>query len=196
MCHGDKTAGTPAPPRATWGNNAPADSTNVRIGAHATHVTGTASSPAFGCQVCHVTPTTPFDAGHGGNGVAPIQFGGLAVNGTTPTWTRATATCSNTYCHNRGGYDGPPVWTRAGLPNGCNSCHGSPPGDDGHWQQEHMGMPCGVCHPSGATLSLPSKALHLDGKVEVIITQNPAYLGQAWTLGFTSCSGCHPGDRM
>jgi hypothetical protein len=50
MCHGGLETATGAPPKATWGNGADA----IRIGAHTAHVTASAISPGFDCNVCHV----------------------------------------------------------------------------------------------------------------------------------------------
>ena len=99
MCHGGTGNQTGAPPKTTWGNSAD----TKRVGAHATHVTANARSPAFDCDVCHVKPADALAAGHvDATPTAEMTWGGIAVtSGAAPAWNRTAATCSNTYCHGR-----------------------------------------------------------------------------------------------
>jgi predicted CxxxxCH...CXXCH cytochrome family protein len=167
MCHGGFANATGAPPFATWGKNADA----VRVGAHTIHVTGSAIASPIACSACHVVPTTALTAGHIDGDTASIVWGGIANKGTSPSWNRTTATCSNTYCH--GGYQpstqGTPVWTSTGTT--CTSCHGNPPPGDYYHGRHPGGNACQICHPTaageGATAYITNKAGHVNGYVNV-----------------------------
>jgi predicted CxxxxCH...CXXCH cytochrome family protein len=87
-----------------------------------------------------------------------------------PSWSRASATCSNVYCHT---LDGATVkqwkWTEGvagGL--GCTSCHGQPPAKTvTGGAHPATSAECKVCHASAydANGKLdPSK--HINGKVD------------------------------
>jgi predicted CxxxxCH...CXXCH cytochrome family protein len=138
MCHGGVGTTTAAPPKATWGNNTPSTPTNVRIGAHAKHVSGNTWSKPFACDVCHVTPADVLASGHidEATPTAEVTFSGLAMlGGATPTWSRISATsgtCASTYCHGspiEGGTAKAPNWTGGASQATCSSCHGAPPKD-------------------------------------------------------------------
>ncbi len=184
-CHGGTDNTTGAPPRATWGNRAVAGVANIRIGVHSTHVSGTASSRAVGCEVCHVEPASALEAGHADAATASVVFSGVAAQGTTPIWNRTAATCASTYCHGSlGGTVPAPVWTQAGG-MGCSACHRSPPADTNH-SNAHWGLPCSLCHP-GYTSTSAASATHVNGVKNVT---NPA-TGTPWTSGWSDCGSCH-----
>jgi predicted CxxxxCH...CXXCH cytochrome family protein len=218
-CHGGTDNQTGAPPAAIWGHAGDPSRGGgtldpVRVGAHTTHVTGSNLAPAFDCTVCHVKPTDPFSAGHiDGNTTATVTFGGLAVNGTSllPTWTRTSATCSNTYCHGAtlaGGNNTTPVWTGTNQA-ACGSCHGVPPlapHPTATLQQ------CNGCHPdtvdaSGNVIPPSSGGKHLDGTIEAIGGHPSDWMDQT-SPGFhafsadrglqlstgESCTQCHGAD--
>ncbi len=154
--------------------------TGAKVGAHVKHLlTGAAGGPTWSKQVtcaeCHnaVIPATPLHA----NGQPNVAFGTLAKTGTvTPTYTAATGTCSNTYCHgNFKNGVGVNAITWSGTAT-CGSCHGNPPG--GTHPQGSTLATCGNCHGnySNATQSIVNPAGHVDGAVD---------------LSNMSCTSCH-----
>jgi predicted CxxxxCH...CXXCH cytochrome family protein len=213
MCHGnrDDAPGTPgigAPPRATWGNEGDA----VRVGAHQSHVTGSAIAPPFDCGVCHVKPDDALSPGHVDGPTATVTFGGLATVGTVvpPDWDRTTATCGSTYCHGGtmgGGTNPRPVWTNVGTGEAsCGSCHGLPP------PAPHPAVTgitsCAGCHPdtvdaAGDVIPPAAGGKHLDGVVEAASGHGPNWMDQTSTgfhaysadAGLASCQACH-GQRL
>ncbi|WP_242343202.1 CxxxxCH/CxxCH domain c-type cytochrome [Anaeromyxobacter terrae] len=210
MCHGDAATGQSAPPRATWGNDAPSDASNVRIGAHATHVTGSAIAPPFDCGVCHVKPADALSSGHVDEATAKVVFSGLAANRGEPTaaWARDTATCSSTYCHGAtlgGGSNKTPNWTRVGQGEaGCGTCHGLPPPAP-HPSVAGGLSECSVCHPdtvdsSGAIIPPSANGLHLDGLVEGghdaqwMDEASPKFHAFSANRGLGPCQSCHGAD--
>lgn len=139
-CHGG-ASGNAAPPLTTAGETAP----TVRgVGAHQSHVTDTFVRKAVACDECHVVPES--GTGHA-NGAVELVFGTLATHGgATPAYDRASATCSNVYCHGEtlgaGGVDHRPIWNGTNQGLGCNACHGNPP-------PSHLptSTNCNLCHP-------------------------------------------------
>ena len=135
-CHG--SAASPAPPRDLSGNT---DPTLITVGAHQAHLTAaTGISGPIACSACHVVPTAVDSPGHIDHaGPATVAFSGLAVaDHAAPTWDRASAGCSATYCHGGGDKLGrdtapskkpSPVWTAGITQAQCGSCHGVPPVD-------------------------------------------------------------------
>ena len=214
MCHGGLDNPSSAPPVAIWGyGNDP-----VRVGAHTSHVTASAISPAFACNQCHVRPTDVFSPGHidavtdpGAVPLATLTFNGLASLGTTvaPAWNRASATCSNTYCHGAtlgGGSNTAPIWTRLdGSQAACGTCHGTPPPAP-HPAVSGGTTACNPCHPatidaSGVIIPPAAAGKHLDGIVEA--SGHPAtWMSQAdagfhaytANLGLAACASCHGAD--
>ncbi len=175
MCHGGTDNQSGAPPKAIWGyagdpSRGGGTADPVRVGAHSAHVAGrssdgTALSAPFDCGVCHVKPADALSAGHLDGTTATVAFSGLASQGVAagPTWTRAAATCSATYCHGsfKNGANATPIWTQPG-PVGCTSCHGAPPGGS------HVQNPsCGNCHP-GYTQNSVNPATHVNGTVDLV----------------------------
>ena len=205
MCHGGSADATGAPPRATWGNAGDA----VRIGAHTTHVGGSAMAGPFDCAVCHVKPDDALSPGHIDGPTASVTFSGLAKAGAAvPSWNRAAATCASTYCH--GTYSGTyayqvwdfgsdsvvtkyapyegskttPHWTDGPLT--CASCHGNPPVATGVWHSgvHGGGNQCELCHPDASGTpatgtAITNPLLHVNGSIDV---------QPRWK---TSCTNCH-----
>jgi predicted CxxxxCH...CXXCH cytochrome family protein len=175
MCHGGTDNQTGAPAKATWGNSADA----VRVGTHTAHVAATHGlGAAVACATCHVQPVDALSAGHVDGGTAEVVFSGRAIQGvvTTPAWTRATATCSNTYCHGAtltGGTATAPIWTRTdGTQRACTSCHGAPPPNAYHTRAD---LACAACHV-GYTATTVNGASHLNGTID-------------YAVGCTTCHG-------
>lgn len=165
-CHG--SAQNPAPPSATNGATA---TTDVRVGAHARHLSGGMLRGPMPCASCHRVPGAVEEQGHLDNAPAEVVFGPLSqISGATPTWTRASATCANDYCHGAtlgGGTLKTPLWTKVdGTQAACGTCHGAPPPPP-----HPAGNDCAVCHPTTVT---PSGTInlaggtHVDGKVDVV----------------------------
>jgi len=204
MCHGGGDNATGAPPRATWGQGADP----VRVGAHTSHVTAGALAPAFDCTACHEKPSDALSPDHVGGPTAGVAFGGLAVQGSTPSWDRATATCSNVYCHGAtlpGGARVTPRWAPGGGETACEVCHGVPP------PAPHPivvgGLPaCNVCHgksvdAGGAVIPPAAGGLHLNGTVEAAGHEaswtdpsSPDFHAFSANRGLASCQACHGAD--
>ncbi len=203
MCHGGLETAGGAPPKATWGNAGDA----VRVGAHTSHVSGSAIAPAFDCVACHVKPADALAGGHLDGTVADVRFGGTAVaGGAAPAWDRATATCASTYCHGAtlaGGTNTAPVWTVVGQGQAaCGSCHGLPPPPPHPVVADLTG--CATCHPgtmdaTGAVVAPASGGMHLDGLVESSgshpagwrNTASPEFHAYSANAGLAPCQGCH-----
>ncbi len=174
MCHGGQDNLTGAPPVAIWGyagdpNRGGGTADPVRAGTHTSHIAAThALAPAVGCAACHLVPADALAAAHLDGTTATVTFGGLASQGTTPSWTRSSATCASTYCHGAtlaGGQQTSPVWTLAdGTQRACTSCHGNPPPAP-HPQKAS----CGDCH-AGYTQTTVNAATHVDGRIDVSVT--------------------------
>ena len=205
MCHGGTGNQTGAPPKATWGNSAD----SIRIGAHATHVAASASSPAFGCDACHVKPADALALGHvDATPTAEMTWGGISIaSGAAPAWDRATATCSNTYCHGKfpNGNAKAVVWTAVGTGQGaCGTCHGLPPGGT-HPSVGAALTGCASCHPAtmtgtGALISPIAGGKHVDGVVQVaggghtaswMDAASPEFHAYSANAGIAACQGCH-----
>jgi predicted CxxxxCH...CXXCH cytochrome family protein len=224
-CHGGKDNGTGAPPGAIWGYAGdPARGGGagdpIRVGAHTAHVTAGQFGPAFGCEVCHVKPTSIFDLNHidsvdpGNDPMATVTFGGLAVNGvTTPTWSRSNATCNSTYCHGAttdvngvGGIKNP-SWTGGSSQVFCGSCHGVPPALPHIQMDTSKGFGvCSGCHaltvdPTGAIIPASQGGKHLDGLLEAsghdatwMDTTSSNFHAFAADRGIQNCTPCHGAD--
>jgi predicted CxxxxCH...CXXCH cytochrome family protein len=165
MCHGGTDNQTGAPPKTTWGNATDA----VRVGTHTAHVAATHGlAAAVACATCHVQPVDALSAGHVDGATAEVVFSGRAIQGvvTAPGWTRATATCSNTYCHGatlQGGTATAPVWTRTdGTQRACTSCHGAPPP-----APHSTSTACANCHGAGYSATTVNAATHMNGVLDV-----------------------------
>lgn len=164
-CHGSKN---PAPPRDLVGNVL---TTAASVGAHQTHVLGTASSRAVACAECHLVPKAVLDAGHVDTPLpAEVVFSGTALSFGGKTEYRA-GRCESSGCHGAifpqdhpsGGTNTEPVWTQvdAGQAS-CGSCHGLPPPPP-----HQLRTDCHTCHQNLAaddvTFTHPEQ--HVDGKV-------------------------------
>jgi predicted CxxxxCH...CXXCH cytochrome family protein len=162
-CHGGD--GESAPPRDTTGQTA---TTARGVGAHRSHVEGSANFGPVACNECHLVPATPDVAGHYDTALpAEVKFGDVAeTNGVDPWWDGVG--CSNVACHgaglpNEGGLHMEPVWTVTdGSQTTCFSCHGFPP------QGTHpQSFACEGCHAAviaeGAFFVRPD--LHANGVI-------------------------------
>jgi predicted CxxxxCH...CXXCH cytochrome family protein len=164
-CHGGENA---APPRDLEGRS---DTAFPGVGAHQTHLRGTARSRPVSCSECHVVPENVLDVGHlDSPAPAEVIFSGTSLEfGATPSYVDGT--CRNTACHggrgvnqNASGAANPmPIWTRVdGTQAVCGDCHGLPP------PAPHPAGPlvCAGCHKDIAedfTFLRPDR--HVDGLV-------------------------------
>jgi predicted CxxxxCH...CXXCH cytochrome family protein len=175
-CHGDPgRAGSPlaraAPPEDL---NGASDTHYPGVGAHALHLTASATHGPLSCDECHLVPKTSDSVGHLDHPPpATIVFGELArQGGRTPKYNPVARTCNDTYCHR--GSDA--VWTEArSSAAACGTCHGLPPPAP-HPQLDD----CSSCH--GAVVGADDRtmvdaALHVNGVVDVVVP--------------TSCTACH-----
>lgn len=202
-CHGGVDGQSGAPPRATWGNAGDL----VRIGAHSTHV-----AAGYDCAVCHVKPDDMLSPGHIDAATADVVFGGMALAGlSTPSWDRATARCSGTYCHGgtlAGGSNSAPDWTRVGEGQAaCGTCHGLPPAafPSASHPVYVFAAPCLGCHPATVGMDadghdvLVAGGPHLNGEVESTFPGHPAGWavpgaggGSGGLHSLEVCLGCSP----
>jgi predicted CxxxxCH...CXXCH cytochrome family protein len=202
MCHGGTDDQTGAPPKATWGNA----SDPVRVGAHTSHVAGSAIAPPFDCGLCHVKPADALSVGHIDAPTATVAFSDIATKATTAAWDRNSATCA-TYCHGAtlgGGTNTIPDWRKVGQGEAaCGTCHGLPPPAP-HPAVSADLAGCSVCHPltvdGGGNLIAPSVGgKHLDGTVEAATghdaswmePSSPGFHAYSADRGLASCQACH-----
>lgn len=179
-CHGDQDS--PAPPRSLSGVRL---TTSLGVGAHRTHVKAGPSHKALGCDSCHLEVKKADDEGHYRRGGKFLTGPAEVLLSSGPAgpakWNRATATCTNVYCHSPVKNDTAPsrkdpVWTSVGKNEAaCGTCHGAPP-------STHFDGRCEVCHSTGYADGGIDLALHLNGKLEL--------RGEAG-----HCDGCHSGPQ-
>jgi predicted CxxxxCH...CXXCH cytochrome family protein len=126
-------------------------------------------------------PATVDESTHADGLPAEVSFapGVATAQGRAPEWSRASLSCTNTWCHGPepATTAAPPRWTDP-TPLGCTSCHGAPPSAP-HPQIDD----CSLCH--GAVVaaddrSFVDRARHVDGTVDVSVP--------------TSCTACHGGS--
>jgi len=172
-CHG--SAQNAAPPQDLSGNT---NTSSRGVGAHQAHVTDTALHTAYGCDVCHITPTKFDDPGHLGTGPAEVVFGPIAKGqlaipqaNLNAAWNTQTLSCSTTYCHSLNGGDMPePVWTSNSY-GGCDGCHGFPPnyGAKGLWHLEAVPGKCASCHlgVNSTATAITDPSLHANGTADL-----------------------------
>jgi predicted CxxxxCH...CXXCH cytochrome family protein len=167
-CHG---GANPAPPKDLSGSSS---TTSPGVGAHQTHILGTARSRPVACGECHVVPENVLDAGHMDSPPpAELTFSGVALAyGAAPVY--ASGSCQSSACHGAvfpdghasGGSNTTPLWTTVdGTQAACGTCHGLPPPAP-HPKVEFNPI-CSACHediaPDNATFVHPE--LHVDGVV-------------------------------
>jgi predicted CxxxxCH...CXXCH cytochrome family protein len=165
-CHGDQN---PAPPFDLAGHTA---TSALGVGAHQTHVLGTATSRPVPCNECHVVPEDVLDPGHIDTaGPAEVVLSGTAAAfGGTPSYMAGS--CQNLSCHGAlfpkghksGGTNTEPIWNHVdGTQATCGSCHGLPPPAPHPYNTPN----CILCHEDvaadGQTFTRPD--LHVDGIV-------------------------------
>jgi predicted CxxxxCH...CXXCH cytochrome family protein len=131
-----------------------------------------------------VVPATVDAPGHIDAAPAEVVLGGRAVAPglPAPAWDRASATCSNVYCHGvtfqaaSAGATPTPVWTGALGAAPCGSCHATDPA--GH--AAFAVTDCATCHANSVNADGTIKAggTHLDGTIQ-------------FALDAATCTACH-----
>lgn len=196
-CHGGDDNQTGAPPSGIEGETA---TTDLAVGAHSAHVEDGALASAIDCNECHTKPNAATDAGHFGlDSVAEITWGTVA--GNQSVWNRATATCSNNYCHGNftGGHSSnAPVWTSSGEEY-CGSCHDvGAQASDLRWKHQfHVDvalLKCGDCHAAvvDTLLNIIDPSLHVNGVTDTL-TRDELVCNSCHGAGEGNCTGCHGG---
>jgi predicted CxxxxCH...CXXCH cytochrome family protein len=172
LCHGN--ADSPAPPRDVAGEVA---TSAIGVGAHQAHLTGGVSGRPLECNECHRVPEQLDEPTHADGLPAEVVLSGVARNGERlPAWDRASATCSDSWCHapSVGSRRPSPVWTEPSR-LGCGSCHGTPP------PAPHPQLAdCAQCHADVVAADnqhIIDRARHVDGNVDVSFDQG--------------CGSCH-----
>lgn len=174
-CHG--TPESPAPPRDLAGDT---ETSKPGVGAHQKHLAGGAHSRPVQCRECHVVPAEVTDVGHLDDSPgAEVVFAGVATSDKRkPAFDPKALRCSDAWCH-APQPDGLPAvsprWTGEDGDATCTTCHGKPP------PAPHVQMSnCAFCHTEvagDADGTIKNRALHIDGKVEVVLP--------------TKCNACH-----
>jgi predicted CxxxxCH...CXXCH cytochrome family protein len=188
-CHGSPSSS--APPKDLSGDTAP---TAQGVGAHAAHLAPSTWRRAMTCSNCHVVPTSVDSPGHRDpDNLAEVIFDTLNPAGTYST---ATATCSNQYCHGTGaGNNGTEVWNVPGALacGGCHSMTGTGMSGD---HRRHIGeenMRCSECHADvvSANQTIIGASLHVNGVHEVKMANG------TFNAITRDCSntGCHGTER-
>lgn len=193
-CHGGLDNKTGAPP---FGLRGETSTSQLAVGAHTIHLEGGATADAFECSECHIVPQSMIDPGHiGTDAIAEMTWGPLA--GAASLWSRASATCSGTYCHGNfsGGNTGnAPVWTGTDQA-ACGSCHdvGSNPESlsgrhKKHVAEENFG--CIECHTTvvDRQLSIVNMSVHVDGRKTVSLLRGGTY--QNGSCSGLDAAACH-----
>jgi predicted CxxxxCH...CXXCH cytochrome family protein len=164
-CHGSPN--NPAPPKAVDGSSS---TTDVGVGAHSVHLVGSSIAGPVACSECHRLPTDLITHPDLLDRPAAVVFGAHASsNGAVPAWDRASASCTNTYCHGTTLFGAAtrlaPIWTKVdGTQRGCASCHGFPPAGT----HPATGT-CDSCHSdvAGPAGTIKNPARHVDGVIDV-----------------------------
>lgn len=191
-CHGGYDNQTGAPPYGLEGETA---TTTLAVGAHTAHIEGKTMSDGIPCSSCHIIPDAILDFGHlEADQTAEVTFDALA--GSSSLWDRASATCSQVYCHGNfnGGYaSNQPNWTMQNQAE-CGSCH-DVNGNLFTMSGQHnrhvieKNIDCYRCHDAtvDASRNIIGLDVHVNGSVEVVFSS-----GQG-TFDGTNCSnvGCH-----
>ena len=194
-CHGSTSS--PAPPRDLSGNTI---NTSQGVGAHQIHLLGTSRAKALTCAECHSIPEDVYAPGHiditqGAEVVMANYLAGLATNvpgsslydaslplfSPNPVYTRATLSCSSTYCHGtfkNGNTSNAPVWTNPASA-ACGTCHGDAtaattaqkalPKTAAQGGSHPDATACSVCHGGvvNSSLTFIDESKHVDGRLNL-----------------------------
>ena len=202
-CHGGASDGTGAPPKDTKGRTA---TTEVTVGAHTAHTRGGRLAAPIACVACHAT-TVRLDSPAHMDGTTQIVWSGVAIaKGASPSWDRATASCSNVYCHGvtlLGGTSVPVRWTTVdGSQATCGACHGTPPANHPQLAAGFTLATCSACHPETVKVDGSIDAgggRHVNGAADGFSGHPSGWLdrssasfhGAVGAAGTSACTRCH-----
>ena len=189
FCHGGGLDQTGAPPRDLGSSTLNAAQSFV---AHGKHVNPTIMR-ANDCTTCHVKPTDVMSMNHAFDATAQVAEVNLTLDGRNPgaTYSYATGTCSNLYCHGNGRTAG--SYTDGLGPMTCISCHGGKANNMANLSGRHTthsAYQCAECHQtvvaSGST-TITNIMLHLNQQKDVSLATG------TYTAGTRTCSNlvCH-----
>ncbi len=198
FCHGGTLDMTGAPPE---GIDDETMRTLLAVGAHTEHVSTTSMHLAWGCDQCHVTPTSAMSPGHiDGDGRAEVAFGAL---NPAATYAPSTGTCADSYCHGNGSSTLGTMRWDVDPTLDCGSCHAdffSPTETElramsgehkKHVRDESYG--CDTCHAANVDASGNILRLdrHVDGVVDVMV---PSYDPDACGGSGSCAPTCHDAE--
>ncbi len=167
-CHGGQN---PAPPVDLSGSSS---TSSPGVGAHQTHLAGSATARSVPCGDCHVVPSTPLASGHLDSSLpAELTFSG-AANAFGGNGSYSSGTCQNLACHGgafpdghaSGGTNTTPIWTKVDKTQAtCGSCHSLPP--PAPHPVASLNPVCSACHEDIAAdnMTFTKPELHVDGIV-------------------------------
>jgi predicted CxxxxCH...CXXCH cytochrome family protein len=180
-CHGSANA---APPQDLGGHTA---ASFTGVGTHQTHMLAPDTlGTVVACNECHKVPAAFTSAGHiDTTAGAEVLFQGSVVTSSlasagTPTYSKTTLRCSNTYCHGNfpNGNNVTVSWKdTTGQQHACGSCHGDASKADiaskalpktaalGGTHPNDLG--CYKCHPNVIDAAYKFKGnLHMNGRLD------------------------------
>jgi predicted CxxxxCH...CXXCH cytochrome family protein len=148
-------------------------------GPHASHTQALHRlRPALGCGECHFVPTTVDSPGHIDHPDAIVFPAGTSAlarsDEASPSFDRASSTCSDVYCHGGGGVlaadQSPgvqriPGWVTGSDAAVCGGCHGIPPKDGAHAPTLQL-TDCHQCHRTVDATGALAPATHINGIVD------------------------------
>jgi predicted CxxxxCH...CXXCH cytochrome family protein len=148
-------------------------------GAHASHTQAAHRlAPALDCSACHQVPTSVDSPGHIDHPdavVFPIGSSALArTDEANPTWTAASSTCADVYCHGGGkvlandataSVRRTPGWNDGPTAAECGACHGIPPADGAHLPGLML-TDCHKCHRTVDASGALVPATHINGIID------------------------------
>lgn len=184
-CHG--SADSSAPPTDLDGETA---RTSPGVGAHQIHLAASDWRHEITCSNCHLVPIDVDSPGHrDGDNVAELPFDAL---NPTATYTPATTTCANLYCHGNGrASNGTESWLTVG-PMACGDCHSIDGTNMSGRHRKHIddeNMECTECHQSvvDGDMQIIAADLHVNGVHEIEMVDG------TWDAANRTCSntGCH-----
>ncbi|MEQ1565644.1 MAG: hypothetical protein ABMA64_08405 [Myxococcota bacterium] len=179
FCHGDPEEGTGAPPQDI---DDTADEADLSFPPHRAHGSDARLHAPYGCDTCHLTPSSALAAGHLFDDATPgIAEVALPFDGV---YREAPRTCE-VACHGDG--TGAPGKAAADdKKKDCDSCHAAEPDTGEHGEHLRHGVPCAECHPDvDLSEAISDPALHVQGEVDLALPAGISFAGG-------QCSGsCH-----
>lgn len=194
FCHGGGLDLTGAPPRDLGSSIMNASQSFVAHRKHVAPVMMTAND----CTTCHIKPVDAMSIGHVFDATPMTAEIDLQLDGRNPmgSYTSATGTCANLYCHGNGQVNGS---FTDGLTATCTSCHGGAANNRAgltkNHRDHHDKYACAECHQgvvATGSAAITTPALHVNRAKDVKFLQ-----GGTYDLGTKTCSGlaCHGTER-